>query len=240
MKSFVIPMAGRGSRFQAEGHRVPKFLIEVKGRTLFEHALHSLPLHLADRLIFVCLDEHREHDVETFIRSRISHPDIRVLFLEALTRGQAETVLRAEPHLSADSELLVYNIDTRFASATLADRLRGALPKHDGIIGAFTDTSPDDKWSFARVDDAGLVIRTTEKEKISDHALTGLYHFSRAGAFFEVARQWIAAGRTVRNELYIAPMYNDLIERGGRFVLDTVNEFIPLGTPDEVRRFEHA
>lgn len=56
--TFIVPMAGRGSRFVKEGYTLPKFMIEVKGKTLFEYSLESLPLEIADKIIFICLEEH--------------------------------------------------------------------------------------------------------------------------------------------------------------------------------------
>ncbi len=56
--NIVMPMAGRGSRFADVGHRVPKPMIEVKGKPMYAWAMDSLPLKLARRVIFICLDEH--------------------------------------------------------------------------------------------------------------------------------------------------------------------------------------
>ena len=41
-----------------------------------------------------------------------------------------------------------------------------------------------------------------------------------------------------KNEFYIAPLYNDLIKIGKKYIIDIANHFIPLGTPEEVARFE--
>ena len=35
----VITMGGIGSRFRARGYTVPKYMIEAKGKTLFEWAM---------------------------------------------------------------------------------------------------------------------------------------------------------------------------------------------------------
>ena len=38
----IITMAGKGSRFREAGYDCPKFMIEAKGKTLFEWSLDSL------------------------------------------------------------------------------------------------------------------------------------------------------------------------------------------------------
>ena len=53
--NIVIPMAGRGSRFKDVGIDVPKPLIPVRGVPMYVWAMRSLPLELATRVIFICL-----------------------------------------------------------------------------------------------------------------------------------------------------------------------------------------
>lgn len=230
-------MAGRGSRFQKEGYELPKFMIEVKGKTLFEYSLESLPIEIAEKLIFICLEEHEKYSISDFIHNKTNHKNIEIIKLNDVTRGQAETVFKAEPSINPSHELLIYNIDTHFRSNTLKPLLLDNTAKGCGILGAFIDKSPDDKWSFAKLNQNGSVIQTTEKDKISDYALTGLYHFTKASDFLDIAKSWIQENKTVRNEFYIAPMYNDLIQIGKNYTLDIVDQFIPLGTPEEVASF---
>jgi len=236
--TFVIPMAGLGSRFKKKDYKLPKYMIEVKGKTLFEYSISSLPISIADKLIFICLKEHGEDLVTNFIKLKVDHNDVEIIFLDEVTRGQAETVYKAKNYINNNDELLIYNIDTYFKSNTLSEKLLNREQKKDGILGAFIDESNDDKWSFAKLNKDNNIIKTTEKEKISDFALTGLYHFSKASDFLEIAEDWIINNKTVRNEFYIAPMYNDLIKRGKHYILDVVDDFIPLGTPEEVRSFD--
>lgn len=236
--TFVIPMAGKGSRFVKEGFTLPKYMIEVKGKTLFEYSIESLPLEIADKIIFVCLEEHDSFNVSNFIKEKTKHNNIEIIKLKEITRGQAETVYKCKDLVSSNEQLLIYNIDTAFNSEKLKQTLLDDSFKKDGILGAFMDKSSDDKWSFASLDIDRNIIKTTEKDKISDYALTGLYHFSKASDFFDIAKDWIENEKTVRNEFYIAPMYNDLIKQEKKYILDIVDKFIPLGTPQEVREFE--
>lgn len=236
--TFIIPMAGKGTRFVQEGYAVPKYMIKVKGKTLFEYALESLPLEVADKLIFICLEDHESFHVSDFIQKKTNHNNIKIVKLNQTTRGQAETVYQCKNLIAANDEILIYNIDTSFKSTKLKNLLNDRDLKKDGIIGAFIDESTDTKWSFAICDDKENVIKTTEKDKISNYALTGLYHFSNANDFFRIAQQWIKSNKTIHNEFYIAPMYNDLIMEGKKFALDIADTFIPLGTPQDVKNFE--
>ena len=238
----VIPMAGASKRFFDAGYEHPKYMIEVNNKTLFEWSLSSLPLALIDQFVFVVLKEHEQQfDLKNFIKSKLNKLltidkkiDVQLKQLEEQTRGQAETVFLAKERFDMNKELLIYNIDTHFKSKSLSKKIL-AKDKDDGIIGAFMDSSNNENWSFAVCNDHGVVLKTTEKEKISDYALTGFYHFRKAGNFFDVAEQAIQKNDRTHNEFYIAPMYNELIRKNQRYMIDVVDNFIPLGTPKDIK-----
>lgn len=238
---YAVAMAGRGERFVNAGFAGPKYMIEAGGRTLFEHSVFSLPLDLAEKIYFIALREHEDRfRLSGFIDSKLGaarRGAWELVLLDAPTRGQAETVLSLRGLVPAGRGLGIYNIDTAFNSPSLAARLSDPGARLDGVIGSFRLSAADPKWSFARTGPGGVVAETAEKEQISENALTGFYHFSRAGDFFEAAAEAVKGGKTTRGEFYVAPLYNRLIAAGRRFVLDRASGLIPLGTPEEVERF---
>lgn len=236
--NFVIPMAGRGQRFFDAGFAVPKMLIEAKGKTLLEWSVDSLPLNLCTKLIFVLLNEHeKNYGLSEFIKQKYTgNYEVHFVYLDETTRGQAETVVGAKDLIDFDQDLLIYNIDTAFSSLKLAERLKN--DKIDGVLGAFKDSSESIKYSFAKCDGDGFVTEVAEKVHISDNALNGLYHFRKPADFFKIAEQHIALEQTSKGEFYIAPMYNDLIQEGKKFVIDLCDEIFILGTPEELEEFK--
>jgi NDP-sugar pyrophosphorylase family protein len=232
--NIVIPMAGLGSRFTEAGYTVPKPLLRAHGKTLLEWSVDSLPLDIATRLVFVGLEEHRDcFGIEDVIRSLYHTFDPVFHWLTKTTRGQAETVVAATPLLDQSAALLIFNIDTAFRSPGLGDRLRKS--NDDGVLGAFHSSEP--RFSYARTGPDGYVTEVREKVAISDNALTGLYHFKSTKDFLEVANATIAADVRECGEFYVAPLYNQLIARGGRFVVDQSEHHWILGTPAEYARF---
>jgi len=238
---FVIPMAGKGQRFKDEGILEPKFLIETNGRTLFEWSLEGLPLDIASKVIFICLDDHeKKYNVKNFIRKKIEkkYPRLNyeVIFLDKTTRGQVETVLHAKKYINNDSTLAIYNIDTYFLSIRLKSKLLTIKNTNtDGLLGAFN--SNDSKLSFIELD-SEFVKRTKEKEPISDIASTGLYVFSNGKDFVDAAEFMLSNSLNTNNEYYVSELYNILIKRGKKFVIDLADDFSPLGTPDDIKKFE--
>lgn len=234
----VIPMAGRGSRFADAGYDDPKPLIDVLGRPMYSWAVDSIPPALVSRLVFVCLAEHLDaYPLEQDIRERYAAFEPVVVRLDRVTEGQACTVLEARPHIEPTAPLVIYNADT-YCITDLEATLDTAGDAIGGVIGVFE--APGDHWSFARLDEAGRVVETAEKRRISPWATTGLYHFSRALDFLAAADDMVAADDRVSGEFYVAPVYNRLIADGVPIVVDVAREVWVLGTPPELDRFVAA
>jgi dTDP-glucose pyrophosphorylase len=95
-------------------------------------------------------------------------------------------------------------------------------------------------WSFVQPSAAfgTRVARTSEKQRISALCCTGLYHFARAADFVELCEAALREGEAYRarwGELYIAPLYNGLLARGGRVVFHEIarEQVHFAGTPQE-------
>ena len=238
----VIPMAGHGRRFKDAGISKPKFMIEVKNKTLFEWSLDSLPLEISRKIIFICLEEHeKEFNVGKFIKDimnqKYSNLSYELVYLEKTTRGQVETVLHAKQLIDSESTLIIYNIDTYFTSTRLKSKILTLKNQNiDGMLGCFT--SDDENLSFVELNDKGLVKRVREKEKISSLASTGLYIFSSGKQFIEAAEVMIKNDVKVKDEFFVSEIYNILLKSGKKFEIDIAEEFIPFGTPEDIKKFE--
>lgn len=235
--NFVIPMAGRGQRFLDAGYTVPKMLIEAKGKTLLRWSVDSLPLALCKKLVFIGLDEHKvDWDLEQKIYDLYGKKYyIEFVWLKEVTRGQSETVLKAKDCINFNEPLVIYNIDTAFKSITLAQKLK---TNDANILGSFYSDKPN--YSYAKLNSNGRVAAVREKEVISQHALTGLYHFRQSADFFTMAEEAIQHNETIKNEFYIAPLYNKLIAQNQQVMVDQVSKFTVLGTPEELKDFMHG
>lgn len=231
----VIPMAGQGSRFRAVGVAVPKPLIDVRGRPMYAWATESLPLHLARRIIFLCLSEHlRSYPLEEDIRRRYGAIDPVIVPVDRVTEGQACTVLLARELIDNDAPLAIFNADTTCRS-NLASVLEARGDDVDGVFGVFR--AEGDKWSFARLNDEGRVVECAEKRRISEWASTGLYHFARGRDFVRHADAAIRENDRTNGEFYVAPLYNRLIAEGARVFPEMADDVWGLGTPEDLAYF---
>ena len=106
----------------------------------------------------------------------------------------------------------------------------------DGLLGAFN--SNDKKLSFIELDSDEFVKRAKEKELVSDIASTGLYTFSNGKDFVEAAEFMLSNKLSNNDEYYVSELYNILIKQGKKFKIDLADNFVPLGTPSDIKKFE--
>ncbi len=232
----VITMAGLGSRFREAGYDVPKYMIDAKGKTLFEWSMLSLRdvLKKADRCIFVALRDGNA-DVDGFVRSKCETMGIRnykLVLLDELTDGQATTAMSVSSLWDDSHSLLIFNIDTYVEPGEIVpDDFRG-----DGFIPCFK--APGNHWSFVRLDDSGRAVEIKEKERISDNCTIGAYYFRTCGLFRRLYETYYG-GTKSKAEKYVAPLYNHLLEEGGDIYISIIDssKVHVLGTPAELDVF---
>jgi len=225
-------MAGLGSRFREAGFDRPKPLIPVLGRPMYSWAVESLPLSRAARLIFILLRTQPEfEELRADVLSRYSAHSPEVLDVPRLTAGQSETVMRAEALIDNDAPLLIHNADTAFEIDDVwVDRAR--QERLDGALLVFR--SDEERWSYSRTNDAGRVCEVREKVPISPWASTGTYWFARGRDFARLARKQAATRSGEKGELYVGPLYNELIAAGAQVRNFEIDRLLCFGTPQDL------
>jgi hypothetical protein len=213
----VIPMAGLSRRFTEAGYGVPKYMLPLGHATVFDHALLTFARYFSS-MPFLIVARHVE-DSPSFIAERtaaLGIRNVRIVILECETAGQAETVSLGftAAGLPAESPLTIFNIDTFRPGFAYPDEQWFA--RSDGYLEVFRGEGPN--WSYvAAQPSAGgelLVLETAEKRQISDLCCTGLYHFARAADMLTaLAREREGPSSS---ELFVAPLYNHLIQGGAR------------------------
>lgn len=234
----VITMAGLGSRFRKEGYNIPKYMIEARGKTLFEWSMISLKgfEDIVSKYIFIAMKDEVEN-VKEFISNKCSYFGIKhykIILIDYLTDGQAATAMLAAEYWSKDNSLLVYNIDTYIEE----NEMRSNQLKGDGFIPCFN--GPGTHWSFVKVSESGEAIEVREKKKISDNCTLGAYYFKTCALYEKLYKEYYSRSENLVNgEKYIAPLYNYLIEQGGKVYISEIDEdkVHVLGTPEELKEF---
>ena len=234
----VITMGGLGNRFRKMGYTVPKYMIEAKGKTLFEWSMVSLEGYKQDveQYIFIAMRD-EACDVESFIDKKCQDLGLKnyhIMILNYLTDGQATTAMMAQKYWKPEHALLIYNIDTYVE----AGEMNSAELKGDGFIPCFQ--AEGEHWSFVRLDSSGKVVEIKEKKRISDHCTLGAYYFRSCSLYKNLYDEYYNEDHgLVNGEKYIAPLYDYLLLKNGEiYISDIEPERVHvLGTPEELQKF---
>lgn len=231
----IITMAGMGSRFRKAGYDCPKYMIEAKGKTLFEWSMDSLlgyREHISKYIFVIRSGDHGTAFIKRYC-DKYGFLNIHIIELEETTDGQATTCMLAISACDPDKAILVYNIDTYVEPYELKyENISG-----DGHIPCFN--APGTHWSFVKLDEYGKVIEVREKERISDNCTLGAYYFSSANLYNKLYEEFYLLNKRDSGEKYIAPLYNLMIEKNMEVTINMVDsdKVHVLGTPEELKRF---
>ena len=224
-------MAGEGIRFKKAGYTIPKHMIKVRDKTMFEWAMLTLKDFYGEEFIFVTLKKNNDL---SFINEKCGLLGIKkreIILIKNVTSGQAETVLKAEKEINPDEPILIYNVDTYVEPY----ELRKTDIKGDGFVPCFK--AHGIHWSFVKFDSNKRIFNITEKIRISEYASIGLYYFCSFSLFKKCFGEYYSQES---KEKYIAPIYNILIKNNKQVytsILDSKKVHV-LGTPEEVKLFE--
>lgn len=234
--NLIIPAAGQGSRFATAGWNKPKPFIDVDGQPMLERVIHNVaPIN--SNITVLLRQEHISEYPQVPIG--LGHKGVKVIPVPSLTDGTASTVLLARKEFNNGNPLVIANSD-QLVSFDPDEFVQDCLTRNlDGSILVFRDATQDPKWSFARVDEHGLVLEVAEKKPISTLATVGIYMFARGSDFIESALDMMIANDRVGNEFYTCPVYNYMIRRGASIGVYEISEnsMAGLGTPDDLEKY---
>ena len=114
MINIIITMGGNGRRFRESGYDIPKYMVKVKNKTLFEWSILSLDnfKKLNPKYIFVVKSCDNAAEFIEKMSAKMELKNIEIIELDELTDGQATTALLAEQKWIKGLPVLIYNIDT--------------------------------------------------------------------------------------------------------------------------------
>lgn len=227
---FIIPMAGLSSRFFKAGFSVPKYQLTLGSETVFSWSVKSFKNYFeSDKFIFIYRDI---FDTRNFILSEISSLKIKnfeIICLDDTTKGQADTVYQGLLRINSNEELFIFNIDSKIKNFIKPNW----LTQCDGYLEVFKGEG--DNWSFVEPKNRYEVLRTTEKERISDLCSDGLYYFKSRDIYIKTFLEAQNKKYLTKGEYYIAPLYNLLIKNNAKilYYLTNQNNLQFCGTPTE-------
>ena len=228
----LIPMAGAGSRFEQAGYTFPKPLIDVKGKPMIQVVTENL--NIKANFIYVVQKQHREkYNLDTLLN--LITPKCKIVEVDGVTEGAACTALLAKKYIDNNNPLFFANSDQFVEWDSNEFLYKMNETDADGGIVTFKATHP--KWSFAKINKAGLVTEVAEKNPISDIATVGYYYWKKGSDFVKYAEQMIDEDIRVNNEFYVCPVFNQAIKDKKAIRTFNIDKMWGLGTPEDLKYY---
>lgn len=236
--NILIPMAGKGQRFVDAGYKTPKPFIPIPpyNTPMLQSIIANLYVESMDQK-FIFVVKQITDEQKTQIKRWVHNKPVEFVDVVRPQMGQTFSCLEAKNSINNSTPLLIANSDQLVGEKDWQQRFFEFIKmwQPEGCITIFPNDHP--KWSYARVKN-NTVVETAEKRVISDMATCGHYYFVRGSDFVSLAEEQIQQDETVNNEFYICPLYNKIIQAGGTVRPYLINNFIGLGTPEDLNRYE--
>lgn len=219
----VIPMAGRGRRFQEAGYKVPKALLNVGNMPMINRVVENLTPDTAHRFLLISREG---------VKPKIKNG--QVITLDHETQGAVSTMQEVEHLIGRDDPLIIANCDQLLLGFDMQDFIDKSA---DCSVVVFDGDNPH--YSYAKTDENGFVTEVAEKEVISNLAIGGVYFYRKARYFYEAAKQLIEKDLKVNGEFYISPVFNEILANELTVNTYKIGPEVQqiLGTPDEYKAF---
>lgn len=234
-------MAGLSMRFKKAGYELPKYMLTAHGQTLFYYSVASFKQYFTSQsFLFICLDV---FDTSSFIREECQKLGIiryQIVTLDNPTKGQAETVYfgleRAD--VPPNEPIIIFNIDTFRPNFSFPESFD--FREVGGYLETFIGSGKN--WSniVPASSNSNRVALTAEKQEISQYCCTGLYAWKNSELFTSTFMYYKERfDSNTENELFVAPMYNRVIELGEdiRFSVVKSEDVVFCGIPEEYNIF---
>lgn len=234
-------MAGHSRRFKKAGFDLPKFLIDIGGRTMLEHVVDMFNEN--DKFYFIINETQNKQnsDLVQWLTSITKRCEVIVIPEHELGPVYSclsiESIDKSEPVIVTYCDFLVkWNY-----SAFLRD-----VVGYEAAIPAFRGFHPASyghtKYAYMRVNENQEMLELREKESFTEnraeeYASAGIYYFQTWSYFRNYAEKILEIGFGNLNEAYVSLLSNLIVQDGGKILVTEVNKFICLGTPEDLAQY---
>ena len=239
----VIPAAGGSKRFQARGYSLPKFMLELDGRTMLQHTISMFDPE--DEFFIIISKDHALEFPNIPEQIQKYAKNCKVVCVDAHETGPVESILRAELNFLPTEPVLISYCDfyvswdyTRFL--TDSNGAAGAIPAFVGFHPAsFGATS----YCYLQVANKFLTALSEKKSftanRHDEPASAGIYYFAKWSVFQKYAAELIANTELWQglSELYVSVLFSAMLKDQLTIFVPLVERFICWGTPEDFEQY---
>lgn len=201
---------------------------------MIEHVLKPF-LGKFDKIICVIRDEFKTVYKDQ-LNELVHKYNVIYVSVPRITMGAAITCLAAHLKIDKDSEVFFADSDNIFYNNDIDNFLKYLdIKKPDACLLTYQSDNPN--FSYVQIDENKFVIKTKEKECISQHAICGVYYFKNIELFINSVIDLIIDADLERGEFYMSSVYNHALNFTKNISIFQIKNFSCVGTPDQLKEY---
>ena len=234
-------MAGIGKRFIDAGYKIPKPLIDVRGKPMFVRAAESLPK--TDLIIFICLKNYiKKFKIDKIIK--FFFPNSKIIIAKKKILGQAADCFEASKYLRKNDILTIGSCDNGMVYNL--NSLNNKIKNSELVVWTFKDKKIISKnpnmYSYVKTDKKDDILKISCKKKLSkiawkDHAIIGAFSFKRAEVFMKYTKKLLVSNLKINNEYYMDSVADICVKSGLKAKVNLVKKYYGWGTPQDLKNY---
>jgi len=241
----IIPMAGRGKRFERAGYPVPKPLIAIDGKPMIAHVLNLFPGE--ENVLLLCNAEHLSTSTLQTTLSAL-RPSATILRIPSHDLGPVPTVLEAEKYIKDDEPVIVSYCDYNTHWNYQTFKRHAAACNNAGIIVCYRGFHPHllgpNLYASVETDEHNRALEIREKysftkNKMDSWQSCGMYYFQSGSLLKAYFRRYRERGEPVNGEYYVSMVYDLLIKNGLPVSVYPIDVFAQWGTPEDLAEYQY-
>lgn len=236
--NIIIPLGGKGERFQKEGYLEPKPLIKVLNKEILYYTIDNLSIIDEDKIFIIYNKDLDEFNFKEIINNK--YPKITLIKLDTQTKGASETIYIGLREIISKYDYhkksILIDGDT-FYTQNILEKFRNVTDKNAVFYTKNYEENPI--FSYIKMDNENNIIDIKEKEKISVNANTGAYAFDDINILYKYSKYVVENNITFKNECYTSCIISIMINNKNPFIGIELKEkhVIVLGTPLQVKKY---
>lgn len=209
----VLILAAGSSGDNSNKKTYPNYLTEVGGFPLIQLIVKGLEVVPSQNFYYCFLNE----DVRTFHLNNLIQvltPGAQLVKIQKGIKGSAATALMAMASMNSDNELLIVSTNEWVKEDLIACVQKMRDDNLDAGTLIFRSVHP--RYSYVRLNEAGLVVEAAQRNPISHHATAGVFWFKETKEIMTAIQTMIHKDVQIDGGFYIAPALNQMLLKNAR------------------------